>query len=95
MKNRLRDLREDKDLYQIDIAKIFNISQSNYSKYELGAINIPIELLKRFAIFYNVSIDYILCLIDRPRALYNKPNREQIKNQQIIKNSKHFTINNN
>jgi len=39
--NRLRDLREDKDLKQIDIAKKFNIDQSNYSKYELEKIEIP------------------------------------------------------
>ena len=60
--NRLKDLREDKDLLQKDIAKIFNLSQTNYSKYELEKINIPIELLKKFAIFYNTSTDYILGL---------------------------------
>ena len=60
--NRLRDLREDKDLKQSDIAKIINISQTNYSKYELGKINIPIETLKKLALYYNTSIDYILGL---------------------------------
>ncbi len=59
--NRLKDLREDKDLKQKDVAKIFNIDQSNYSKYELEKINIPIQLLKQFAKYYNTSIDYILC----------------------------------
>jgi transcriptional regulator with XRE-family HTH domain len=60
--NRLKDLREDKDLLQKDIAKIFNLSQTNYSKYELEKINIPIELLKKFAKFYHTSTDYILGL---------------------------------
>ena len=60
--NRLRDLREDKDLKQIDIAKKFNIDQSNYSKYELEKIEIPLKLLKELSYFYNTSTDYILGL---------------------------------
>ncbi len=60
--NRLKDLREDKDLKQKEIAKIFNIDQSNYSKYELEKINIPIDLLKQFAKYYDTSTDYILGL---------------------------------
>lgn len=60
--NRLKDLREDKDLYQKDIAKLISIDQSNYSKYELGKINIPIDTLKKLALFHKTSIDYILGL---------------------------------
>lgn len=60
--NRLKDLREDKDLYQKDIAKLINIDQSNYSKYELEKINIPVETLKKLALFHKTSIDYILGL---------------------------------
>ncbi len=60
--NRLKDLREDKDLKQKDIANILNISQTNYSKYELGKINIPIDTLIKLAKFYNTSTDYILNL---------------------------------
>ncbi len=59
---RLKDLREDKDLKQEDIAKFLNISQTNYSKYELGKINIPISSLIKLAKFYNTSIDYLLGL---------------------------------
>ena len=59
---RLKDLREDKDLCQKDIAKFLNISQTNYSKYELEKINIPIETLKSLAIFFDTSTDYILGL---------------------------------
>ena len=60
--NRLKDLREDKDLLQKDVAEYLNISQTNYSKYELDKINIPIDSLKKLALFYNTSIDYILNL---------------------------------
>ena len=60
--NRLKELREDKDLYQKDIAKILQMDQSNYSKYELEKIDIPTQVLKTLAIFYNTSTDYILGL---------------------------------
>lgn len=59
---RLKDLREDKDLKQEDIARLLNISQTNYSKYELGKINIPISSLIKLSGFYNTSIDYLLGL---------------------------------
>lgn len=58
--NRLRDLREDKDILQKDIAKILNTTQTNYSKYELEKIEIPNKVLIQLANFYNTSIDYIL-----------------------------------
>ena len=61
---RLKDLREDNDLKQEDVAKILNISQTNYSKYELGRINIPIDSLIILADFYNTSIDYLIGLTD-------------------------------
>ncbi len=67
--NRLKDLREDNDLKQEDIAKILNISQTNYSKYELEKINIPVETLKKLALFYNTSLDYILGLTNKKRNL--------------------------
>ena len=57
---RLKDLREDHDLKQEDVAKVLNVSQTNYSKYELGKINIPINSLIVLATFYNTSIDYLL-----------------------------------
>ncbi len=62
--NRLKDLREDKDLLQKDIAKYLNMSQTGYSKYEVGTNDIPTEILKKLADFYNTSIDYLLCLTD-------------------------------
>lgn len=65
--NRLKDLREDKDLLQKDIAEFLNVSQTNYSKYELEKINIPVETLKKLALFYNTSIDYILGLTNNKK----------------------------
>ena len=62
--NRLRDLREDKDLLQKDIAKILNMSQTGYSQYETETNDIPTEILKKLADYYNTSIDYLLCLTD-------------------------------
>ncbi len=64
---RLKDLREDKDLKQDEIASILNISQTNYSKYELGKINIPISSLIKLANFYNTSIDYLLGLTNESK----------------------------
>ena len=61
---RIKDMREDKDLLQKDVAEFLNVSQTNYSKYELGKINIPISALKKMAIFFDTSIDYLLGLTD-------------------------------
>ena len=60
--NRLKDLREYKDMLQKDIAKIIDMSQRGYSHYETESSDIPTEILKKLAIFYNTSIDYILGL---------------------------------
>ncbi len=62
--NRLKEIREDNDLYQKDIAELIHIDQSNYSKYELEKINIPIEILHKLADYYNTSIDYLLYRTD-------------------------------
>lgn len=59
---RIKDIREDKEMKQQDVATILNVSQTNYSKYELGKINIPIETLKKMAILFGTSIDYLLGL---------------------------------
>lgn len=59
---RLKDLREDKDLYQKDIAKILNIKQQQYSRYETDETEISVTLLKILANFYKTSTDYILKL---------------------------------
>ncbi len=53
---------------QKQMAEILHVAQTTYSDYELGKINIPIEILKKLAIFYNTSIDYLLNLSDDPAA---------------------------
>lgn len=64
---RIKDLREDKDMLQKDVAELLNISQTNYSKYELGKINIPINILKKLALIFDTSIDYLLGLTNERR----------------------------
>lgn len=59
MYTRLKDLREDKDLKQEEIAKILNITQAAYSNYELEKRQMPYEIMIKISMFYNVSLDYI------------------------------------
>ena len=65
---RLKEIREDKDLTQKDIAKILNVSQVAYSYYELEKRQLPIDLLKKLAKYYKTSTDYILGLTDVRKA---------------------------
>ena len=58
--SRIRDLREDRDMTQTDIAKVLGMSQTGYSKYETGENDIPTTVLIRLARYYNTSIDYLL-----------------------------------
>ena len=60
MYKRIRDLREDKDLNQTEVAKILEMSQTGYSKYETGENDIPTAILIKLARFYNTSVDYLL-----------------------------------
>lgn len=63
---RIRDLREDNDMTQKQLAKELNCSQQVYSNYELGQRDIPTDVLIKLSLFYNVSTDYILGLTDNP-----------------------------
>lgn len=63
---RLRDLREDKDMTQQQIAEILGTKQTIYSRYERGYQNIPLEFLLTLADFYDVSIDYIFGRTSNP-----------------------------
>ena len=67
MYKRIRDLREDNDLTQKQVAKVLNCSQQVYSNYELGQRDIPTDVLIALAKFYNVTTDYILGLSDKRR----------------------------
>lgn len=66
---RLRDLREDKDLTQQEIADMLGCSQTTYSRYETGDLNVPIDILKKLAKFYKVSIDYIVGITNKKNWL--------------------------
>ena len=56
----IRNLREDHDKLQIELAAYLNVKQTTYSKYELGKINIPVEVLIKLSDFYEVSLDYLV-----------------------------------
>ena len=65
---RIRDLREDKDLTQKQMAKALNCSQQVYSNYELGQRDIPTDILIKLSKFHGVSVDYILGIDDNPKV---------------------------
>ena len=64
---RLRDLREDHDLTQTQVAKMLGMSQTGYSKYETGENDVPTAVLIKLANFYGVSVDYLLGQTSEPR----------------------------
>ncbi len=65
---RIRDLREDNDLKQRELAEILNCSQRVYSNYERGDLDIPTEILIKLADNYDVSVDYILGRTDNKKT---------------------------
>lgn len=68
MYRRIRDLREDKDLNQTQVAKILGMSQTGYSKYETGENDLPTAILIKLADFYDVSVDFLLNRTDEPKV---------------------------
>ena len=72
MLQRLRDFREDKDISQKKMAELMNVAQTTYSDYELGKINIPLDTLKKLALFFDTSIDYLLELTDEAKPYPRK-----------------------
>lgn len=69
---RLKDLREDKDLSQTDIAKILDTTQKQYSRWETGEYEIPFHNVIKLAKFYNVTIDFIANITNLPSTLPKK-----------------------
>ena len=63
---RVRDLREDKDLTQADVAKILNVYTTTYQRWERGETEIPSHIVNQLSIYYNVSADYIVGLPNLP-----------------------------
>lgn len=76
MYRRIRDLREDNDLYQKDLAEYLHCSQVCYSLYEMGKRDIPTDVLIQLADFYGTSIDYLLGRTDTVTA-YPKSKHEE------------------
>lgn len=72
MYQKIRDLREDKDLTQTQIAKILNCSQRIYSNYERGEVDIPTQVLIKLAEFHGTSVDFLLRLTDEKRPYPRK-----------------------
>lgn len=68
MYNRIRELREDSDLLQKDLADYLCCTQVCYSRYELGMRDIPTETLIKLAKYYDISIDYLLGITDEKRS---------------------------
>ncbi len=66
---RLKDLREDHDLSQADVAKILETTRQQVSKWETGTQMMGVDKYIKLAKYYNVSVDYLLGLIDSPRKL--------------------------
>lgn len=64
---RIRDLREDRDMNQTELASLLGMSQTGYSKYETGENDIPTAILIKLAKLYNTSIDYLLGETDNPK----------------------------
>ena len=71
--SRIKELRDDKDLYQKNIAEILKVTQQQYNKYELGINSIPIEKISVLADYYNTSVDYLIGRTD-VRKPYPKSN---------------------
>ena len=74
----IKALREDKDLTQGELGKKFNVNQITISQYERGIRQLPIETLKKYATYFNVSTDYILGLTEEPKPHWNIKNQINI-----------------
>lgn len=76
--NRLKEIREDNDLLQKDIAKYLNMSQNGYSLYETEIRDIPTDILRKLANYYKTSIDYLLYETDKrepyPKSIIKEDN---------------------
>lgn len=82
--NRLKELREDKDILQKEIAKDLNITQRNYSYFETGKTALTSDILEKIADYYNTSIDYLLYRTDQKKAL-SRINYARQKNSPLIR----------
>lgn len=82
---RLKDLREDNDLKQEDIAKVLNITRQQYQLYESGKRKLPIDKLIDICEFYNVSADYILGFTKKQSQIFEQKKKINISNNKNTK----------
>ncbi len=71
-RERLRNIREDRDLTQTEIGKVLNKSQQGYNHIEIGRAELKIDDLVKLCRFYNLSADYIIGLVNKPTSFKNK-----------------------
>jgi len=69
---RIRDLREDNDFSQSQVARFLNITQNTYSRYETNVRNMPLETVGKLADFYNTSVDYLMGRTENPVPYSNE-----------------------
>lgn len=74
---RLKDLREDSDMKQIELAKMLHIKQNTLSQYENGQREVPLNILMQVALIFNTSTDYVLGLTDE-KAPYKRTAKYEI-----------------
>ncbi len=67
MYNRIRDIREDRDIKQSTLAKYLGVHQTTYSSYEIGKLSLTAEVLVKLAKYYDPSVDYLLGLTDETK----------------------------
>ena len=72
---RIRDLRVDRGLTQRQIAELLNVSQNTYSQYEIGITRYPLDAVVKLAVYYGVSLDYLVGLTDEPAPYPRKQRR--------------------
>lgn len=84
---RIKNLREDSDLLQKDVAKMLGISQQYYSEYEQGNKTMPVSQLMELAEYYDVSLDYLVGLTDEKEP-YTKSKAARMLRNKVNKNSK-------
>lgn len=89
---RIKNLREDNDKKQKDIAEYLKITQQQYSLYEKGTRTIPVEYVIKLSEYYNVSTDYLLGLSDEPKHNWKKDNNVNISNNKNSFNNSNIKI---
>ncbi len=84
VKDIIKDIREDRDLKQKEVAQILGVNQQYYSKYETGEYEIPTRHIINLCKYYNLSADYLLGLIDYESPIGNILNKDKVNNEDIL-----------